>query len=308
MKTNTKLSSLEIRNLMMEAIMYEDVDIDPEGHNFKKYGYKGTQSDLFRLMEGLAIKNNLINDAIPLTSTAWGYQGYELHYNSTTNFTDDDILKIYEQFHMFINQGLIAPGATGNYGPNLPYFHVTDYGLVCCKEKDILPYDIDEYLSKIMGLPSISEWTEFYIEEALRCFNANCMEASIIMLGLANEKIIEELNGSLLNYLSKHYTDIYSEMEKDVDKARKASGKYNCYKTYFERIRSRISDDKFKIMLSDMDNIATESFANFTRITRNALSHPSDTKMERIEVLMIFISFVKYCEIQHQFKTFYQNN
>ena len=48
-----------------------------------------------------------------------------------------------------------------------------------------------------------------------------------------------------------------------------------------------------------MDNLATESFANFTRIIRNALSHPLDTKMESIEVLMIFISFVKYCEIQY---------
>lgn len=308
MKEMIELSSLEIRDLMMEAIMYEDEDIDPEGHTFKKYEYRGTQSDLFRLVEGLAIKNNLINDTIPLTHTAWGCQGNELHYNSTTNFTDENITKIYEQFHVFINQGLLAPGATGNYGPNLPYFHVTDFGLACCKEKDILPYDIDGYLSKIKRLPSVSEWVEFYIEEALRCYNANCMEASIIMLGLANERIIEELNISLLSYLSKHYTDIYSEMEKDVDKARQASAKYNCYKAYFERIKSRISDGKFKIMLSDMDNLATESFANFTRITRNALSHPSDTKMERIEVLMIFISFAKYCEIQCGFKEYYENN
>ena len=53
------LSSIEIRNLMLDTLAYEADDIDSEGKTFKKYGYQGTQSDLYRLMEGLAIKRGL---------------------------------------------------------------------------------------------------------------------------------------------------------------------------------------------------------------------------------------------------------
>ncbi|PLR66980.1 hypothetical protein CYJ36_17180 [Bacillus sp. UMB0893] len=55
-----RLSTFVIRNLMLEALAYSGDDIDPEGNYFKLYGYSGTQSDLFRLTEGLAIKKNLI--------------------------------------------------------------------------------------------------------------------------------------------------------------------------------------------------------------------------------------------------------
>ncbi len=61
-------------------------------------------------------------------------------------------------------------------------------------------------------------------------------------------------------------------------------------------------------MLPLMDGVAIESYANFTRITRNGLANPSDTKLERMEVLMIFISFVKYCEVQYGFKDYYDNH
>ena len=50
------LSSIEIRNLMLDTLAYEGADIDSEGKTFKMYGYQGAQSDLYRLMEGLAVK------------------------------------------------------------------------------------------------------------------------------------------------------------------------------------------------------------------------------------------------------------
>lgn len=61
-------------------------------------------------------------------------------------------------------------------------------------------------------------------------------------------------------------------------------------------------------MLPLVDKVAFQAYANFTRITRNELAHPSDTKMERIEVLMIFISFIKYCQIQYGFIDYFINH
>lgn len=305
---NRNLSSIEVRNLMLDTLAYENNDIDTEGKTFKMYGYRGTQSDLFRLMEGLCVKRGLISDKIPLSGGAWGGSGLMLHPHGTTNFSHSDIQNIYEQFHLLLNQGIIAPGAVGNYGPNLPNFHVTEYGLKCLEENEILPYDVDGYLDEIRNIPRISEWVKFYIEEALLCYNANCMEAAVIMLGLSSEKIINEQIESLQEYLSRHFSDESIQMETELADIRTASGKFNCYKKYFDKIKNKVSDQTFKDLTPKVDSVAFQAYANFTRITRNELTHPSDTKMERIEVLMIFISFIKYCQIQYGFIDYYSNN
>lgn len=302
------LSSLEIRNLILDVLAYEGEDIDSEGKNFKKYGYQGGQMDLYRLLESLAIKRNMIPHEIQVYNAAWGGSGYLLHSGSTTNFSKKEIMYIYEQFHLLLNQGIIAPGGVGNYGPNLPYFHLTEYGLTCLKEKEILPYDIDGYLDKIKNIPSISVWVEFYIKEALQCYNANCMEAAVIMLGLSSEKIIEEQIDALLVFFSRNYSTEYSLMQGELSLARKASAKYNLYIKYFDMVKNRITDQVFRDMLPLVDRVATQVYTNFTRITRNGLAHPSDTKMERIEVLMIFISFIKYCQTQYGFIDYFLNH
>jgi len=301
------LSSIEIRNLMLETLAYEGEDIDSEGKTFKMYGYQGSQSDLYRLMEALAVKRELIKERISLSGAAWGGSGLMLHPHSTTNFSRSDIQNIFEQFHLLLNQGIIAPGAVGNYGHNLPYFHVTEYGLTCLEEQEVLPYDVDGYLERIRSIPSISEWVEFYIKEALLCYNANCMEAAVIMLGLSSEKIIDEQIDALLGYLSRNFTSEYSQIQDELSRIKFASRKFSCYKKYFNKIKEKISDQIFKDMLPLVDNVAFEAYANFTRITRNELAHPTDTKMERIEVLMIFISFIKYCQIQYGFINYYNN-
>lgn len=302
------LSSIEVRNLMLDTLAYEDQDIDSEGKTFKLYGYQGTQSDLYRLMEGLAVKRGVIKEYRALHAAAWGGSGRVLHPHSTTNFSNNDIKNIYEQFHLLLNQGVIAPGATGNYGPNLPNFHVTEYGLKCLEEHEILPYDVDGYLEKIKNIPSISEWVEFYIKEALQCYNANCMEAAVIMLGLSSEKIIDEQIDALLGYLSRNFNNEHFQMQAELLGIRVVSGKFNCYKKYFELIKNNVIDQTFKDMLPQVDRVAFQVYTNFTRITRNGLAHPSDTKMERIEVLMIFISFIKYCQTQYGFIDYYVNH
>lgn len=303
-----ELSSLEIRNLMLDTLAYEGDDIDSEGKTFKMYGYQGTQDDLYRLMEGLAVKRGMIKNDIPLSAGAWGGRGFMLHAHSTTNFSRSDIKYIYEQFHVLLNQGIIAAGAVGNYGPNLPNFHVTSYGLKCLEEHEILPYDVDGYFEKIKSIPSISEWVKFYIKEALQCYNANCMEAAVIMLGLSSEKIINEQVEALLTYLSRNFSDKHMQMQNEIENIRLASAKFECYKRFFDEIRHKISDQAFKDMLPLVDKVAFQVYPNFTRITRNELAHPSDTKMERIEVLMIFISFIKFCQTQYGFIDYFQNN
>lgn len=134
------------------------------------------------------------------------------------------------------------------------------------------------------------------------------MEAAVIMLGLSNERIIDELIESLLGYLDMNYLPEHGQMVTELANARTASAKYNCYTKYFGIIKSRVTDQAYKDMLPLMDRVAIQSYTNFTRITRNGLAHSSDTKMERLEVWMIFISFIKYCEVKYGFDNYYRNH
>ena len=136
-------------------------------------------------------------------------------------------------------------------------------------------------------------------------FNANCMEAAVIMLGLASEKIINEQIDSILQFLNNRFTIEYGQMSGELISARPISSKYSIYIKYLNLIKGRISDPQFTALLPEMDRLAQNVYANFTRITRNGLAHPSDTRMERIEVLMIFISFVKYCKTQYAFISYF---
>jgi len=131
------------------------------------------------------------------------------------------------------------------------------------------------------------------------------MEAAVIMLGLSSEKIIQEQIDALMGYLSRIYPVEHTQMQNDLPSAINASKKYDIYIKYYNLIKNRITDQDFVDMKPRMDRVATQVYANFTRITRNGLAHPSDTKMERIEVLMIFISFIKYCETQYGFINYF---
>lgn len=311
MENHVDLSSIEIRQLILDALAYEGDDMANAGNNFKKYKYEGKQSDLIRLAENLAIKKNLIPNKVIVPISAWGGSTYALVSGMNTNFSKKNLKNIYEQFYILMNQGIIAPGADHYYGSYLPAFHVTEYGIECLKTRDILPYDIDGYLSKIKAIKNIDEWVQFYVTEALKCYNANCMEAAIIMLGLANEKIMKGQISSLLEFVKKYYNSEYQKMERELDKEINISNKYEIYTKYFNAIKGKEKRNpknnkkNFSEITSLMDKLSSTLYANTVRITRNSMSHPNELKMERTEVLMLFISFIKYCEIQYEFINYF---
>lgn len=299
MSDRKSLTVLEIQNLMLEALAYKGNDIDDEGKNFFKYGYKGTQNDLFRLMEALAVKKGIFEEKVKLSGAAWGGSGYILHGNHTTNFNKDEVNKLYEAFHLLMNKGIISPGAEGNYGPNLPNIHVTEYGLKCLEELDILPYDIDGYLNKLKKISNIDEWIEFYVSQALECFNAYCYEAALIMIGLANEFIVETLVKSYTNYLTNKNSGELSNFQTAISRCTKISEKYLKYRESLKV--SMGTDTDLKKLSIHLDVLANETFMSYMRLTRNELAHPAAVKTDRITTLMVFTSLIKYCERQYMF-------
>lgn len=300
------LTVLEIQNLMLETLAYKGNDIDSGGDSFYKYDYQGTQSDLFRLMESLAIKKGLIQEEIKIANAAWGGDGSLLYPNSTTNFNRNEIKKIYESFHTLLNRGVIAPGAVGNYGPDLPNFHVTEYGLKCLEATYILPYDSEVYLNKLSEISSLNAWIKFYIEQSLECFNSYCYEASLIMVGLSNEIIMEELINSYLGYLKRNDIAERDKLKKEIDNMQAISARYRKYSESLGRIMSR--DKRLKELSKSIDKLANETFQSYVRLTRNELSHPNEVKTDRITALMILVSFINYCERQYDYINYFKNS
>lgn len=292
---------------MIDCLKYEEGDIDTEGKTFKKYDYRGAQSDLFRLMESLAIKYQLIPHEIPERAGAWGSSGVMLHPGSTTNFDYVEINHIYEAFHMLLNIGFISPGAIGNMGPNLPYFHVTEYGKRCLQESEILPYDVDNYLSLLDNIPGIDEWILYYIKQALMCYNANCYEASLIMVGLANEVIAELLITSYKFYLGQKFSDEISNFESMQASENTVSRKYLKYRDHLKNFSMKHDSDLRQLNMY-LDELANETYLSYLRLTRNELAHPTSLQVDKITSLMVFISLTKYCERQYKFIHYFKTS
>lgn len=308
MNSTTELSNLEIRNLLLDVLAYEEEDIDAEGNTFKLYGYQGSQADLFRLLNGYLIRKDTKPAVVKMHSVAWGSgEGGILYENHSINLSRKEILKLYQEFHRLLTQGVIAPGNYGD-GTNLPYFHVTEYGMDCLRNKDFLPYDQDGYLTKLKSIPTVDQWIVFYITEALKCFNADCVNSSMINIGLAGEVIIEVLNSEFENFLLQKDPNLHGAFQIDLSKSRNISTKYNTYLDFQGQYITNSKNQNLKALTAGLDKSSSTIYATFTRLTRNSVTHPNDIVMDRTQVLMFFITFVNYCELQYKFINYYRNN
>ncbi|PYV21087.1 MAG: hypothetical protein DMG24_20650 [Acidobacteria bacterium] len=110
---------------------------------------------------------------------------------------------IQDVFWEFIIQGVLAPGLD-LANPNLPWFHITDYGTKVLAASEFLPHDPTGYLRRFrsdIGTPDRT--VEAYLSESLNCFERGCFIASVLMLGVASERAFLLVCDSLLAALSK---------------------------------------------------------------------------------------------------------
>ena len=175
----------------------------------------------------------------------------------------------------------------------------------CIEEREILPYDIDDYLYSLNKIENLDEWAKFYIQQSLMCFNTNCFDASLIMVGLANEVLVEVLIKAYSGYLGKANSSKKSLFDSNIEAERTVSGKYRVYREHLKDSSMKIDQDLKKLNIH-LDVLANETYLSYLRLTRNELAHPASLKTDRITSLMIFISLVKYCEKQYKFINYYR--
>ena len=115
-------------------------------------------------------------------------------------------------------------------------------------------------------------------------------------------------------FLNKNDVQTHQSFFSELSGERKISEKYETYEKYLKQIESKKDANgsclypTLHTLKTSIDAHAKTVYATFLRLTRNEVAHPSNLKLEKDETLLIFVTYIKYCETQHKYLSFYQTN
>jgi hypothetical protein len=133
------------------------------------------------------------------------------------------------------------------------------------------PHDPDGYLRRLRrSEPAIDDRALVYLEEALRAFNAGCFLASSVMLGVASERVINELAAAMVAY----FKDSAEKLRKAIENPRASQN------ARFEEVRKLLESHRGEVPEGLADNLTLDAVADLLRITRNQAGHPSGTQVD----------------------------
>lgn len=298
------LNNTIIKNLMLEVLGDKEFcNRFCDEYNFENTA-GGHKDDLFRLVELKAIEKGFIDSNISISKKAWGTPRHNLVNGHNTNFTKREIEILWETFYMLLTSNIIGPGVYRDQD-DLPWFHITEYGKGCIDKRDILPHDVNGYMGKLTSIENLDQWVEFYMLEALKCYNANCYNSSVIMIGLASETLAEQMIEEFILLCRNKNYKVSRRLERDIgtsnllvylDENIKEKTPISTKYVIFEKVFNGISDIDTELK-NIMDTVSRSIFINCLRVSRNEVAHPSEIRKDESEVLLLFIGFIKYCEM-----------
>lgn len=134
------------------------------------------------------------------------------------------------------------------------------------------------------------------------------------MLGLGGEYLAERLIDNMKSFLQVKETAISTAFESNLHGKSLISQKYTEYEKILvdvQKEKDTHGNFKYPVLQSlkpELDVAAKSIYSTYLRLTRNEMAHPAGVIMDRIESLIMLISFVKYSEIQHKCLEFYIAN
>lgn len=301
----SRISEIEMRNLILQALAEENPEKTPRKATFQQYRYRGSIEDLRAIVEYIATQKSLIPKVVDIRGQAWACSGEIPRYKSDTNFNLAEQDVFVEEFYSLLYQNVVAAGGSAGF-TQLPYFHVTTFGRECLLKQDVLPFDQDKYLASIQ-MSNPNDWEVFYISEALRCYNCGAYSASIMIIGILGEYIAEQLIEAMDSFLGKNEPALQLTYQSALGTKRFISNKYEEYENQLKTVnalKDANNAPKYPTIFAlkpKLDVPAHKVYNTYVRLTRNSIAHPSDMKMERLETLMLFVSFIKYFDIQHKY-------
>src|SRR3989338_978079 len=197
---------------------------------------------------------------------------------------------VQEVFWELIVQGVLVPGRPGGMD-SLPWFHLTEYGKKVINEEKYSPHDPTGYLIEFKkSVIKNDDVVLSFVEESLRCFEANCLRASAMMLGIASERIFKNFCCVFLKSLNDQLDQKkFGKLMNQSNPSMKAMLQFVLNK--FQALRNQ----GFKFLKEDVDT-SFLSICNLIRIQRNDIGHPKkvvDT-IDREQVFMYLRLLPKY--------------
>ena len=212
------------------------------------------------------------------------------------------LLMAQEVLWDLIMQRIVTPGLNPA-NPNLPWFRLTEYGKRVIKEKETNPHDPSNYLQQFHSKFSQLDGIAFaYIQESLRNFNMGCYLSSVMMLGIAAERIFLKVCDVLLMAISdpterNQFESVLSRISMQAK---------------FDFVRKKL-EMLSKLKKKDFPSNYETSFLGISeliRFQRNDIGHPQDDLIipDRELVFIRLRMFPHYYEMIQQLENFFGKN
>jgi len=180
--------------------------------------------------------------------------------------------------------------------PNLPFFSLTEYGRKVVASDDPVPHDPDQYLSHVEEVaPRLDRAALRYLAEGLECFQRGTYTASVVMLGVASEKLTLDFAGTVQRALPQKESDSLKRVI-ERDKIAKV------FDETMKKLAPRIPRLPFE--LRDGLEAQVEGMFATIRTHRNQAGHPTGEMIDRLTALGLFSSFPFYCKKVSELITF----
>lgn len=133
---------------------------------------------------------------------------------------------------------------------------------------------VKDSFKKMLEKGSIDEWEKFYIEQSLKCYNADAFEAALIILGLAGEYLTTKLIEKVDAFLLKNETSLQATYQTALQNKRVISQRYAEYENILKEVlKQKDSSNQCKYLdlkaLSPLlDGAAKAVYATYLRLTR----------------------------------------
>ncbi|MDD5259481.1 MAG: hypothetical protein PHD29_05895 [bacterium] len=235
-----------------------------------------------------ALKDNTMNQWATLRNSVASLAMQNSYIKNTSDFNNRDEENIREIMHGLYVQGIIVFGMNAS-NPNWPWFKITDYGSKCLASSEIIPYDPEEYLSKLrMNIPNIDEAIISYVTESLETFLRGCYMASTVMLGCASEKALILLSEAYQNTI----------IDTRAQEAFRKKMETNFIKTRFDKLNHELNSIKANFPDTIREDLETILNGIFTLIRnyRNDVGHPTGRIVSREVAYANLILFSTYCK------------
>jgi len=207
-----------------------------------------------------------------------------------------DVNRVQDIFWDLLIEGIIRPGGNDFKSPELPFYHITEYGQHVLAGNRPTPYDPDDYFKRLHAeIPTLDQNIVMYLDEALHTFRVGRLLSAAVMLGSASEKALLLLIAAYIEALAPSRR---AKFEKDIQGKR--------IKGQFDKLRACIQSHLEPLLDADIrEDLDTRLLGTFSLIReiRNDSGHPTGKKQDRIVVYTHLHGFPGYLQKVYQIIT-----